>query len=154
MFAPVTVKSLSTEVCFCSSIAARSSPSSVREKKRYVRCSLLFAAYHQHGAVGVADYGIGDAAHKGPPNPAATSAAHDYQSSAYFFSHGHNLYTGVSFPKVSPRNFSPGVLDFSDLPIEQGSGFSSRRFWLWFGVTTAVGVRDRQDAMNVDHVQF
>ena len=104
--------------------------------------------------MGVADYGIGDAAHKGPPNPAAASAAHNYQSSAYFFSRGHNLYIGVSFPKVSPRNFSPGVLDFSDLPGEQGSGFSPWRFWLWFGVTTTVGVRDLQYAMNMDHVQF
>src|SRR3712207_8048861 len=40
------------------------------EKERYACCSLVLAAYHQHGAVCVADYGIGDAAHKGPPNPA------------------------------------------------------------------------------------
>jgi hypothetical protein len=104
--------------------------------------------------VSVADYGIGDAPHKGPPNPAAASAAHDYQSSAYFFSHGDDLYIGIPFPKVSPRYFSTGTLDLSDLPVEQDSGFSSWRLWLWFGMTITVGVRDRQDAMNVDHVQF
>jgi hypothetical protein len=68
--------------------------------------------------VGVANYGIGDTSHKGSPNPTAATAAHDYQSSAYFFSHSHNLYIGVTFPKVSPRNFSPGILDFSGLSIE------------------------------------
>ena len=78
----------------------------------------MFAAYHQHRAVGMAYYGIGDASHKGSPNSTAATAAHDYQSSAYFFSHGHNLYVGVTFPKVSSRNFSPGTLDFSSLSIE------------------------------------
>src|SRR5919107_5583507 len=78
---------------------------------------LVFAAYHQHGAVGVANYGIGDASHKGSPNPTAATAAHDYQSSAYFLSHSHNLYIRVTFPKVSSRNFSPGILDFSGLSV-------------------------------------
>jgi hypothetical protein len=67
----------------------------------------VFAAYHQHGAVGVANYGIGDASHKGSPNSTAAAAAHDYQSRAYFFSHSHNLYVGVTFPEVSPHNFPP-----------------------------------------------
>ncbi len=110
----------------------------------------MFAAYHQHGAVGVANYGIGDASHKGSPNPTVATAAHDYQSSAYFFSHSHNLYIGVTFPKVSPRNFSPGVLDFTGLPSEQGSGLSSRWLWFWFSIVTTVSVRDWQDAVNVD----
>ena len=80
--------------------------------------SLALTAYHQHGAVGVANYGIGDTSHKGSPNPTLATAAHDYESSAYFFSHSHNLYIGVTFPKVSPRNFSTGILNFSGLSIE------------------------------------
>jgi hypothetical protein len=117
-------------------------------------CLLVFAAYHQHGAVGVANYGIGDASHKGSPNSTAAAAAHDYQSRAYFFSHSHNLYVGVTFPEVSPHNFPPGIFDFSGLPIEERSGLSSRRFWFWFCIATTGSVRDWQDAVNVDYVQF
>jgi hypothetical protein len=122
----------------------------VHEKERYACCPLLLTAHNQHGAVGVANYGIGDTSHKGPPNPTAATAAHDYQSGAYFFCHSHNLCVGVTFPEVSARNFSPGILDFSGLSIEERSGLTSRRLWFWFGITAAGGVRDWQDAVNVD----
>jgi len=105
---------------------------------------LVFTAYHHHGAVGVANYGIGDASHKGSSNSTAAAAAHDYQSRAYFFSHSHNLYVGVTFPEVSPHNFPPGFFDLSGLSIEERSGLSSRRFWFCKAIT--VSVRDWQDA--------
>jgi allantoate deiminase len=63
--------------------------------------------------VGVADYGIGDAAHEGPPHSAAPSAAHDDQSRLYLLSYAYNFRIGISFSEVSPGNWTVGRLDLS-----------------------------------------
>jgi hypothetical protein len=45
---------------------------------RPCRCRVSFANY-QHGAVGVANHRIRNAAHQGPPYPPAPPATHHYQ---------------------------------------------------------------------------
>jgi hypothetical protein len=63
--------------------------------------------------------GVGDAAHKRPPDTAKAPAAHDDQASSQLLAQMDYLLVRASPDKVGVRHSYPLVLDLLDLPIEE-----------------------------------
>src|SRR5215207_7185594 len=89
-------------------------------------CERCLVAHYEYGAVGVANDGVGDAAHQSPAHRAKTPAAHHYQGRADLLAQADDLLVGFPGPEVALRHlraFRPQLLG---PPFEELLGLAPR----------------------------
>src|SRR5215217_7328192 len=75
-------------------------------------------AHYQDGAVGVADHGVGDAAHKSTSYSAQAPATHNYQAGSQLLAQMDDLPVRPPPDQVGVRHGYPFSLDLLHLPIQ------------------------------------
>src|SRR5918999_3099166 len=101
---------------------------------------------HQHGAVGVAHYRVGNASHKRPLHPAKPAPAHHYESGSKLFGQRHDLLLWTPVPQVLFRDLRPRSAHLPGLLVKKGTRTSPHPL-----VNPRIGP---SRAGNVHEVQF
>src|ERR671910_436900 len=90
-------------------------------------CWLLFAHY-QNRAVGVADYGIGDATQHRSPYTAKASATYNNQTSPYLLCQSSNLRVRPSYSEMSLGHTASSGFDLPYLLVESALSYPHELF--------------------------